>query len=100
MISNLLKEGSMEEAENMFSSMEKSGCAPSSRLINDIIRLMLEKGEIAKAGNYMSKVDGKSISLEASTTSLLISLFSRNGKYQDQIKSLPVKYQFFNGVSR
>jgi hypothetical protein len=80
--------------------MEKSGCAPSSRLINDIIRLMLEKGEIAKAGNYMSKVDGKSISLEASTTSLLISLFSRNGKYQDQIKLLPVKYQFFNGVSR
>jgi hypothetical protein len=61
---------------------------------------MLEKGEIAKAGNYMSKVDGKSISLEASTTSLLISLFSRNGKYQDQIKLLPVKYQFFNGVSR
>jgi hypothetical protein len=80
--------------------MEKSGCAPSSRLINDIIRLMLEKGEIAKAGNYMSKVDGKSISLDASTTSLLMSLFSRNGKYQDQIKSLPVKNQLFDGVSR
>jgi pentatricopeptide repeat protein len=99
MIRNLLKEGLVEEAENMFSSMEKSGCAPSSRLINDIIRMMLQKGEIVKAGNYMSRVDGKGISLEASTISLLVSLFSKNGKYQDKIKSLPVKYQFFDGVS-
>jgi pentatricopeptide repeat protein len=99
MIHNLLKEGSLEEADSMFSSMEKSGCAPSSRLLNSIIRILLEKGEIAKAGNYMSKVDGKSISLEASTTSLLICLFSNNGKYHEQIKLLPAKYQFFDGVS-
>jgi hypothetical protein len=47
----------------------------------------------------MSKVDGKNISLEASTTSLLISLFSNKGKYQEQIKLLPSMYQFFDGVS-
>ena len=82
----------------MFTSMEKSDCAPSSVLLNDIIRKLLEKGEIVKAGNYLSKVDGKSISLEASTTSLLMSLFSKNGKYREQINLLPAKYQFFNGV--
>ena len=99
MITNLLKEGSVEEAESLFSSMEKSGCAPDSRLINDINRILLEKGEIVKAGDYMSKVDGKAISLEASTTSLLKCLFSSKGKYPEQINLLPVKYQFFNGVS-
>uniref|UniRef100_A0A452XRW5 Uncharacterized protein n=1 Tax=Aegilops tauschii subsp. strangulata TaxID=200361 RepID=A0A452XRW5_AEGTS len=49
---------------------------------------------IAKAGNYLSKVDGKSISLEASTTSLMLSLFSREGKYREDMKLLPAKYQF------
>jgi pentatricopeptide repeat protein len=95
MIKNLIKEGSLEEADSMFSSMEKSGFAPSSRLINDIIRTLLEKGEIVKEGNYMSKVDGKSISLEASTTSLLLSLFSGKGIYREHINLLPAKYQFF-----
>ena len=97
MIKNILKKGSVEEVDNMFSSMEKSGCAPSSRLINYVIRMLLEKGEIARAGNYLSKVDGKIISLEASTTSLLLSLFSREGKYRESIELLPAKYQFFNG---
>ncbi|VAH13654.1 unnamed protein product [Triticum turgidum subsp. durum] len=99
MVQNLLKEGAVEEADSMFSSMEKSGCAPSSRLINDVIRTLLEKGEIVKAGKYMSKVDGKSISLEASTSSLLLSLFSGNGKYRKQLQLLPAKYQFFKGIS-
>jgi hypothetical protein len=97
-IKNLLKEGLVEEAGNIFSSMEKIGCALSSRLVNDIIRMLLEKGEIAKAGDYLSKVDGKSISLEASTTSLMLSLFSRNGKYREDVKLLPAKYRFFNGL--
>ena len=97
MIINLLKDGAVEDADNMFSSMDNSGIVPSSRLINDIIRMLLEKGEIAKAGNYLSKVDGKSISLEASTASLMLSLFSRKGKHQEDIKLLPAKYQFFDG---
>jgi pentatricopeptide repeat protein len=99
MIKNLIKEGSLEEADSMFSSMEKSGCAPSSRLLNDIIRTLLKKGEVVKAVHYMCKVDGKSISLEASTTSLLLSLFSGKGEFQEQINLLPAKYQFFDGVS-
>jgi pentatricopeptide repeat protein len=99
MITNLLKEGSLEEADHMFSSMEKSGCAPSSVLINDIIRMLLEKGEIVKAGNYLSKVDGKSISLDTSTSLLMMSLFSLEGKYRDQVKLLPARYQFYGGVS-
>jgi pentatricopeptide repeat protein len=93
MIQNLLKEGAVEEADIMFASMEKSGCAPSSCLLNYVIRMLLEKGEIVKAANYMSKVDEKSISLEASTTSLMLSLFSVNGKYRDDMKLLPAKYQ-------
>jgi pentatricopeptide repeat protein len=99
MIKNLLKERSVEEASNMFLSMEKSGCAPSSRLLNDIIRILLEKGEIAKAGDYLSKVDGKNISLEASTTSLMLSLFSKNGKYREDMKLLPAKHQIFYGFA-
>ncbi|KAE8777076.1 hypothetical protein D1007_50182 [Hordeum vulgare] len=95
-ITNYLKEGLVEDANNIFSSMEKSGIAPSSRLINYIIRMLLEKGEIAKPGHYLSKVDGKNILLEASTTSLMLSLFSRSGKYQENIKLLPAKYQSFD----
>ncbi|VAH12590.1 unnamed protein product [Triticum turgidum subsp. durum] len=94
MMTNLIKEGSVEEADNLFLSMEKSGCTANSCLLNHIIRRLLEKGEIVKAGNYMSKVDAKSYSLEAKTVSLLISLFSRKGKYREHIKLLPTKYQF------
>ncbi|XP_037484836.1 protein Rf1, mitochondrial-like isoform X1 [Triticum dicoccoides] len=102
MITNLLKEGSMEEADHMFSSMETSGYAPSSVLLNDIIRMLLEKGEIVKDGNYLSKVDGKSISLEASTGLLMRHLFSTEGKYHEQIKSLPEREMYsqeFTGAS-
>ena len=79
--------------------MEKSGCVPSSLLLNDIIRKLLKRGEILKAGNYLSKIDEKSNSLEASTTSLMISLFSREGKYREDIKLLPAKFQFFDVFS-
>jgi hypothetical protein len=60
--------------------------------------MLLENGKIAKAGDYLSKVDGKSISLEASTTSLMLSLFSTNGKYREDMKLLPAKYQIFDGL--
>ncbi|KAG8037208.1 hypothetical protein GUJ93_ZPchr0020g33576 [Zizania palustris] len=76
MINNLLKEDSFEEADNLFSSMEKSGCAPNSRLLNGIIRTLLKKSEVAKAGNYLSKIDENNFAVEASTASLLLSLFS------------------------
>ena len=71
----------MEEADNLFSSMEKSGCAADSCLLNHIIKSLLKKGEIVRAGNYMSKIDGKSCSLEAKTVSLLISPFFQGKGY-------------------
>jgi hypothetical protein len=64
-------------------------------MLNIIIRKLLEKGEIARAVKYMSTVDGKSKSLEASTISLLISLFSRKGIYHKQKDLLPARYRFF-----
>jgi hypothetical protein len=63
----------------MFSSREKSGCATISLLLNDTMRKLLKKSEIVKDGNYLA--NGKSISLEASTTSFMMPLFSKKGKY-------------------
>uniref|UniRef100_A0A0A9BI56 Uncharacterized protein n=1 Tax=Arundo donax TaxID=35708 RepID=A0A0A9BI56_ARUDO len=78
--------------------MEDTGCAPDSRLLNVIVRLLLEKGDIIRAGTYLSKIDEKNFSVEASTTELLISLFS-NGTCQKHIEFLPAKYQFHVGGS-
>ncbi|KAG8044685.1 hypothetical protein GUJ93_ZPchr0077g7052 [Zizania palustris] len=61
--------------------MEKSGCAPDSRLLNGIIRTLLRKSEVAKAGNYLSKIDENNFAVEASTASLLLSLFSIGGDF-------------------
>ncbi|GJM89079.1 hypothetical protein PR202_ga05677 [Eleusine coracana subsp. coracana] len=88
MLTNLIKEGLLTEADDVFTSMEKTGCAPDSRLLNNVARLFLEKGEIIRAGYYLSKIDEKNFSLEASTVELLISLFSR-GIYQKHINLLP-----------
>jgi hypothetical protein len=64
----------------MLSSREKSGCATTSVLLNVTMRKLLKKGEIVKGRNYLTS--GKSISLEASTTSLMMPLFSKKGKYR------------------
>ena len=79
--------------------MEKSGCAPNSHMLNTIVRRLLDRGEILRAGAYLSKIDEKNFSLEASTTSMLISLFSRK-EYQHHAKSLPEKYRFFNEANK
>jgi hypothetical protein len=68
-------------------------------LLNHIIRDLLDKGEIVRAGNYLSKVDGKNCSLEAKTVSLLISLFSTKGEYRKSINLLPTKFQFLEGAA-
>ncbi|EEC77065.1 hypothetical protein OsI_15458 [Oryza sativa Indica Group] len=75
----LLRTGleSYEEADNLFISVEKSGRAPDSRLLNHIVRMLLKKAEVAKASNYLSIIDENNLTLEASTISLLASLFSR-----------------------
>jgi len=79
--------------------MEKSGCAPNSHMLNTIVRRLLDRGEILRAGAYLSKIDEKNFSLEASTTSMLISLFSRK-EYQHHAKSLREKYRFFNEANK
>ena len=92
---NLIEEGSLEEFDGLFSAMEKSGTAPNSRMLNAQVRRLLRRGDISRAGAYLSIIDGKNFSLEGSTTSMLISLFSRE-EYQQHAKSLPEKYRFFN----
>ena len=93
MIQNLIKEGLLEESDNLFSAMEKSGCIPDSFMLNSLVRRLLHRGDIMRAGAYLSKIDEMNFSLEASSTSLLISVFSRE-EYQHHAMSLPEKYHF------
>jgi leucine-rich PPR motif-containing protein len=79
--------------------MEKSGTAPNSRILNALVRKLLHRDDINRAGAYLSKLDEKNFSLEASTTSMLISLFSKE-EYQQHAKSLPEKYRFFNEANK
>ena len=99
MMKNFIKEGLLAEADDIFSAMEKTGCAPNSRLLNCVARALLEKGEIIRAANYIGKIDEKNFSLEASTTKMLISLFSRKDAWQEHIKLFPAKYQFIVGAT-
>jgi pentatricopeptide repeat protein len=93
MITNFIKEGLLAEADDMFLAMEKAGCAPDSRLLNHVVRVLLENGAVVKAATYLAKLDAKQLSLEASTVSFIVSLFSRKGKLREHVKLLPVKYQ-------
>jgi leucine-rich PPR motif-containing protein len=98
MMESLIRDGLLDEFDNLFLAMEKSGCTPNSRMLNAIVRRMLGGGEIMRAGAYLSKIDEMNFSLEASTTSLLISLFSRE-EYKNHAKSLPEKYHFLEEVN-
>jgi len=93
MIQNLIKEGLLQESDNLFLAMEKSGCTPDSCMLNALVRRLLHRGEIIRVGAYLSKIDEMNFSLEASTTSLLISVFSSE-EYHHQMMSLPKKYHF------
>jgi leucine-rich PPR motif-containing protein len=95
----LIEEGSLEEFDSLFSAMENSGCVPNSQMLNSLVRRLLHRGDISRAGAYLYKLDEKNFSLEASTTSVLISLFSRE-EYQHQAKSLPERYRFINGANK
>jgi leucine-rich PPR motif-containing protein len=99
MMEILIKEGLIYEFENLFLAMEKSGCLPDSCMLNAIVRSLLHGGEIVRTGAYLSKIDEMNFSLEASTTSLLISLFSRE-EYKNHAKSLPEKYHFLEEVNK
>ena len=64
-----------------------------------MVTTMVLKGEIIRAANYLAKIDEKNFSLEASTTKMLISLFSRKDAWQEHIKLFPAKYQFIVGAT-
>ncbi|KAG2547943.1 hypothetical protein PVAP13_9KG141985 [Panicum virgatum] len=76
------EDGLLEEADELFLSMENNGHAADSR-------------EVLKAGTYLLKIDEKNLSLYSSTTQALISLFS-DGKHEEQKKLLPEKYHYFS----
>ena len=99
MIQNLIKEGLLEESDNLFLAMKKSGCTPDSCMLNSFVRRLMRIGEIERAGAYLSKIDEMNFSLEASTISLLISVFSRE-EYRHHAKSLPEKYHFHVDVNK
>ena len=93
MIQSHIEEGLLEESDELFLSM-KNGCAADSRMLNAIVRRLLEKGDVRRAGIYLTKIDEKNFPLEASTAALLISIISE-GKYQTEVKFLPEKYHSF-----
>ena len=68
-------------------------------MLNSLVRRLLHRGEIKRAGAYLSKIDEMNFSLEASTTSLLISVFSRE-EYQHHALSLPEKYHFLVDINK
>jgi leucine-rich PPR motif-containing protein len=95
---NLIKEGLLDEFENLYLAMEKMGCSPNSGMLNAIVRRLLHSGEILMARDYLCKIEEMNLSLEASTSSLLLSVFSRED-YRHHAKSLPEKYNFFEEIS-
>jgi leucine-rich PPR motif-containing protein len=99
MTESLIKEGLLDEFESLFLAMEKSGCTPDSGMLNAIVRRLLHRGEITRAGAYLSKIDEMNFPIEASTTSLLLSVFSRE-EYRHHAKSLPEKYHFLVDVNK
>jgi hypothetical protein len=94
MAENIIGQGLLEELDQLFLSMEDNGCTVDSGMLNFIVRELLQRGEITRAGTYLSMIDEKHFSLEASTASLFIDLLS-GGKYQEYHRFLPEKYKSF-----
>lgn len=65
----------------------------SPKLLNQAVRVLLEKGAVVEAATYLAKLDAKQLSLDVSMISLIVSLFSGKGKLREHIQLLPVKYQ-------
>jgi hypothetical protein len=70
-----------------------------SLILDCVVRELLEKNEMVRATTYLSKIDERNFSLEHSTTTLLIDLFSSKGACREHIRFLPTKYRFLAGGS-
>lgn len=65
----------------------------SPKLLNQAVRVLLEKGAVVEAATYLAKLDANQLPLDVSTSSLIVPLFSGKGKLREHIKLLLVKYQ-------
>lgn len=74
--------------------MEKNGRAADNFILNAIVRMLLQKGEVHRAGSSLSKIDERSFTLEASTADLLTALAS-GVKCQQYQRFLPEKYHSY-----
>ena len=63
-------------------------------MLNHVVRKLLQRGDITRVGTYLSMIDEKQFSVEASTASLLIDDLS-GAKYQEYHKFFPEKYKYF-----
>ena len=52
MSKGLIKRGLLNEFDGLFSSMAKYGCSSDSKMLNVIVRSLLEKGETKKAMEF------------------------------------------------
>lgn len=97
MIESHIKEGLLEESsDELFSiyAWRRMAVAANSRMLNVMVRRLLEKGDVRRAGTYLTKIHEKNFSVEASTAALLIRIISEK-KYQKEVKFLPEKYHSF-----
>jgi leucine-rich PPR motif-containing protein len=97
-----LKSGRKEDAMDMFTAISAHGLVPNVvtyQLVNSVVRRLLHRGEIIRVVAYLSKIDEKNFSLEASSTSLILSVFSRE-EYRHHAKSLPENYHFLEEMNR
>uniref|UniRef100_A0A0D3HF77 K Homology domain-containing protein n=1 Tax=Oryza barthii TaxID=65489 RepID=A0A0D3HF77_9ORYZ len=93
MAENIIGQGLLEELDQLFLSMEDNGCTVDSGMLNFIVRELLQRGEITRAGTYLSMIHEKHFSLEASTASLFIDLLS-GGKYQEYYRIFELPKHF------
>jgi len=57
MSKGLIKEGLLDEFDELFPTMEKYGCSSNSNMLNVIVRSLLEKGETKKVLEFLYKMD-------------------------------------------
>src|SRR4051812_6418044 len=88
MLKGLIKEGLLKDTNELFSSMEKYGCSPNSRMLNSIVQSLFQKGEIERALEFLHKMDELNFVPEASTL-LLVDLLSEDGQFHKYMELIP-----------
>nr|XP_045086177.1 protein Rf1, mitochondrial-like [Aegilops tauschii subsp. strangulata] len=71
LISACAQEEMVSDVMHIFTKMRQQGLNPDA-----VIRSLLQKGDVPRAGTYLSKIDERSFTLEGSTATLLTALAS------------------------